>query len=98
MTDADCLEAEAATFRRLIGHLRVRNEVQNLDLMRLAGFCRNCLADWYREAAEERGIALSKAAAREHVYGMPYDEWKARYQTQPRADLAPTKAAKPDGG
>jgi hypothetical protein len=74
-------DLEAAAFRRLLEHLDSRKEqLQNLDLMNLAGFCRNCLAKWYRAAAEERGIALSEEAARERVYGMPYAEWKSRYQ------------------
>jgi len=75
-------EAEAAAFRRLTEHLRQRTDVQNLDLMEVAGFCRNCLARWYREGAAERGVELSKDEAREAVYGMPYDEWKARHQTE----------------
>jgi hypothetical protein len=74
--------AEAAAFRRLLEHLRTRHDVQNIDLMNLAGFCRNCLADWYREAAALQGLALDKEAAREHVYGMPFAEWKARHQTE----------------
>ena len=74
-------ELEAAAFRRLLRHLnQERNDVQNIDLMILAGFCRNCLADWYREAAAERGMELSKKQAREAVYGMPFVEWKAKYQ------------------
>jgi hypothetical protein len=73
-------ELEAAAFRRLVAHLRERTDVQNLDLMNLAGFCRNCLSKWYRAAAEERGVPLEDAAARELIYGMPYDEWKALYQ------------------
>lgn len=76
------LELEAAAYRRLVDHLRTRTDVQNIDLMNLVGFCRNCLANWYREAAEERGITLSKDDAREIVYGMPYAEWQARYQTE----------------
>ncbi len=76
------IEAEAAAFRRLAEHLRERPDVQNLDLMELAGFCRNCLSRWYAEAAAERGQDLSKDEAREIVYGMPYDEWKARHQTE----------------
>jgi uncharacterized protein len=79
MDDATQVQLEAAAFRRLVGHLRERSDVQNLDLMELAGFCRNCLARWYREAAEERGLELEDAAAREIVYGMPYAEWKARH-------------------
>lgn len=73
-------ELEAAAFRRLVEHLRTGTEVQNIDLMNLAGFCRNCLSNWLKDAAEERGIPLSKEESREHVYGMPYDEWKARHQ------------------
>ena len=73
---------EAAAFRRLLRHLRERSDVQNIDLMNLAGFCRNCLANWYREAAEGGGAALSRDEAREIVYGMPYGEWQARYQTE----------------
>jgi len=76
----DRTELEAAAFRRLVEHLREHPEVQNLDLMELAGFCRNCLSRWYREAAEERGVELSDADARELVYGMPYEEWKAKHQ------------------
>jgi len=75
-------EAEAAAFRRLTEHLRQRTDVQNLDLMDLAGFCRNCLSRWYRDAAAERGVELSKDEAREIVYGMPYEEWKSRHQTE----------------
>lgn len=78
-------ELEAAVFRRLTEHLRTRSEVQNIDLMNLAGFCRNCLSNWLKDAADERGIALSKESSRTHVYGMPYDEWKARYQTDANA-------------
>ena len=73
-------ELEAAAFRRLVEHLRTHNEVQNIDLMNLAGFCRNCLSKWYRAAAEERGVALSDDEAREIIYGMPYRDWKARFQ------------------
>jgi hypothetical protein len=73
---------EAAAFRALVEHLRAHPEVQNTDLMNLAGFCRNCLSKWYRAAAEERGLHLSDEQAREVVYGMPYDEWKAKHQTE----------------
>jgi uncharacterized protein len=73
-------ELEAAAFRRLVDHLRARTDVQNIELMDLAGFCRNCLSKWYRGAAAERGLELSDADAREAVYGMPYEEWKARHQ------------------
>ena len=75
-------ELEAAAFRRLVQHLRERADVQNIDLMNLAGFCRNCLANWYREAAEARGLDVGKDESREHIYGMPYEEWKARHQTE----------------
>lgn len=75
-------ELEAAAFRRLVEHLRERTDVQNIDLMNLAGFCRNCLSNWYREAAEARGIPLGKEDSREIVYGMPYEEWKAEYQRE----------------
>jgi len=81
-------ELEAAAFRRLVAHLRERTDVQNLDLMNLAGFCRNCLSRWYREAAEERGVNLPDPAAREIVYGMPYDEWKKKYQKEPTKPVA----------
>ena len=80
MDEATRTELEAAAFRTLVLHLRERTDVQNIDLMDLAGFCRNCLSRWYREAAEERGIELEDAEAREIVYGMPYEEWKSRYQ------------------
>jgi hypothetical protein len=73
-------ELEAAAFRRLLGHLRERTDVQNLDLMNLAGFCRNCLSNWLKDAADEKGVALSKDESREAVYGMPYETWKATYQ------------------
>lgn len=75
-------EIEAAAFRRLVEHLRTRSDVQNIDLMNLAGFCRNCCSKWYRAAAEERGIQMSYDEARELVYGMPYDEWKNKYQSE----------------
>ena len=75
------IQAEAAAFRRLITHLQERTDVQNIDLMNLGGFCRNCLSKWYRAEAQERGIELTDGEARAHVYGMPYDEWKQRYQT-----------------
>ncbi|GAB5447327.1 DUF1244 domain-containing protein [Gymnodinialimonas sp.] len=82
MTDAERTELEAAAFRRLVHHLRDRTDVQNIDMMNLAGFCRNCLSRWYAEAAADKGIDLDKEAAREIVYGMPYDEWKTRYQDE----------------
>jgi hypothetical protein len=80
MDQATQTELEAAAFRKLVSHLQERSDVQNIDLMNLAGFCRNCLSKWYRAAAEERGIELADAEARERVYGMPYEEWKAKYQ------------------
>src|ERR1700704_3128646 len=73
-------ELEAAVFRRLVEHLRGRTDVQNIDLMNLAGFCRNCLSNWMKDAADAKGVSLSKDDSREAVYGMPYDEWKAKYQ------------------
>jgi hypothetical protein len=79
-------EIEAAAFRRLVEHLRERTDVQNIDLMNLAGFCRNCCSKWYRAAAEERGIQMSYEEAREIVYGMPYPEWKEKYQTEATAE------------
>ena len=86
MDDKTRTELEAAAFRRLVAHLQERTDVQNIDLMNLAGFCRNCLSKWYRAAAEERGVALSDPEAREIVYGMPYDAWKAKYQAEASAD------------
>ncbi len=82
MTEATRTELEAEAFRRLVAHLRGRHDVQNIELMELAGFCRNCLSNWYQEAAAAKGVALSKEEAREIVYGMPYETWKARYQTE----------------
>jgi hypothetical protein len=73
---------EAAAFRRLVSHLRERTDVQNIDMMNLAGFCRNCLSNWYREAANEAGVELGKEASREIIYGMPYDEWRTRHQRE----------------
>ena len=75
-------ELEAAVFRRLVEHLRTHTEVQNIDLMNLAGFCRNCLSNWMKDAADARGVALSKDESREAVYGMPYEEWKAKHQKE----------------
>jgi len=76
------IEFEAAAFRTLVEHLRSRTDVQNIDLMNLAGFCRNCLANWYKDAADAAGVGLSKEEAREIIYGMPYEEWRARHQTE----------------
>ena len=81
-------ELEAAVFRRLVEHLRSRTDVQNIDLMNLAGFCRNCLSNWYEDAAKARGVDVSRPEARERVYGMPYDEWRAKYQS---GDKQPVK-------
>jgi hypothetical protein len=78
----DSTEFEAAAFRRLLAHLDERADVQNIELMILAGFCRNCLADWYREAAAERGVDLDKDAARERIYGEPFAQWKAKHQKE----------------
>ena len=79
-------ELEAAAFRRLVEHLRERTDVQNIDLMNLAGFCRNCLSKWYRAAAEEKGLPLSDPDAREVIYGMPYKEWQAKHQKEATAE------------
>ena len=79
-------DLEAAAFRRLVSHLQDRTDVQNIDMMNLAGFCRNCLSRWYREAAEDAGISMENDAARELIYGMPYAEWKEKYQTEASAE------------
>ena len=83
MDEKTRMEVEAVVLRRLVDHLQMHTEVQNIDLMNLAGFCRNCLSKWYREAAEERGIEMSYEEARELIYGMPYAQWKAKYQKEP---------------
>jgi uncharacterized protein len=89
-------ELEAAVFRRLVGHLRARTDVQNIDLMNLAGFCRNCLSNWMKEEADAKGVAVSKDESREAVYGMPYEEWKAKYQgTATPEQLAAMKKVHP---
>ncbi len=97
LSDAQRTEIEAAAFRKLLEHLQRRTDVQNIDLMILAGFCRNCLSRWYRNAARERGIELDDDAAREAIYGMSYDEWKRKHQ-QPASEeqLAAYKALPPD--
>ncbi|TNE57378.1 MAG: DUF1244 domain-containing protein [Alphaproteobacteria bacterium] len=82
MDEETRVKLEAAAFRRLLSHLDGRKDVQNIDLMILAGFCRNCLSNWYQEAADEMGLEVSKEAAREAVYGMPYDAWKEKYQKE----------------
>src|SRR5579864_1483433 len=93
MDDNTRTELEAATFRALVAHLRERTDVQNIDLMNLAGFCRNCLSKWYRAAAEDKGVELSDPQAREIVYGMPYDEWRKQYQKEASADQKAAFAA-----
>ena len=85
LTKEEQTEFEAAAFRRLVKHLRERADVQNIDLMNLAGFCRNCLSNWYLDAATEAGADLTRDQSREIVYGMPYDEWKARHQGEANA-------------
>ena len=82
MDDKTRIELEAAVYRRLVEHLRGRSHVQNIDLMNLAGFCRNCLSNWMKEAADQRGLAMTKDESREIVYGMPYDEWRTKYQKE----------------
>jgi hypothetical protein len=79
-------ELEAAVYRRLVDHLRSRTDVQNIDMMNLAGFCRNCLSNWMKDAATEKGIAMSKDESREIVYGMPYEEWRRKHQKEANAD------------
>ena len=79
------VELEAAVFRRLVEHLRSRTDVQNIDLMNLAGFCRNCLSNWMKDAADAKGLAMTKDMSREAVYGMPYDEWRTKYQQEASA-------------
>lgn len=86
MTEINETELQAAAFRRLVQHLREHTEVQNIDLMNLAGFCRNCLSKWYKAAAEENGLEMDYEQAREIVYGMPYVEWKKRYQNEASAE------------
>ena len=86
MDEMTRIKLEAAAFRGLIGHLRERTDVQNIDIMNLAGFCRNCLSKWYKAAADEQGVNLSKEEALEAVYGMPYSEWKRRYQQEATAE------------
>jgi hypothetical protein len=82
MDDKTQTELEAAVFRRLVEHLRSRTDVQNIDLMNLAGFCRNCLSNWMKDAADAKGVPLTKDGSREAVYGMPYEEWKAKHQKE----------------
>lgn len=95
MDDKTRTELEAAAFRRLVSHLRERKDVQNIDMMNLAGFCRNCLSNWYADAAQGEGIEMTKDEAREIVYGMPFDQWRAKYQTEatPEQQAAFAKSA-----
>jgi hypothetical protein len=96
MDAATRTELEAAAFRRLVQHLRERTDVQNIDLMNMAGFCRNCLSNWLKDAADAKGVALSKDESREYVYGMPYEEWKQRHQEEAApAQLAAFEKNKP---
>ncbi len=97
--DATRTELEAAAFRRLVAHLRERTDVQNIDLMTLAGFCRNCLSNWVEDAARERNLPVDRAQAREHVYGMPYEAWKAKHQAgAPPAQVGDPAAAAREHG
>jgi len=86
LTEEQQRDFEAAAFRRLLAHLRERSDVQNIDLMNLAGFCRNCLSNWYREAANAAGVEMDKEESREIIYGMPYGEWRAKHQTEASAE------------
>ena len=96
MSEQQRLELEAAAFRRLVAHLQQRTDVQNIDLMNLSGFCRNCLSKWYQAAADERGIAMDYDQARETIYGMPYADWKNQFQREATPDqLAAFESRKP---
>lgn len=97
MQDQNATELEAAVFRRLVQYLRDHTEVQNIDLMNLAGFCRNCLSKWYKAAAEDRGITMDYEEAREIIYGMPYTEWKAKYNREATREQLDAFAAKQSG-
>jgi hypothetical protein len=98
LTEQQQRDFEAAAFRRLVEHLRQRGDVQNIDLMNLAGFCRNCLSNWYGDAAREAGVSMSKEESREIVYGMPYAEWQSKHQTEASdAQKAVYETAKPAG-
>jgi uncharacterized protein len=96
MDDQTRTELEAAVYRRLVEHLRQRTDVQNIDLMNLAGFCRNCLSNWMKDAADAKGLAMTKHESREIVYGMPFDQWRAKYQKDatPEQKAAFDKAAR----
>jgi uncharacterized protein len=95
LDDKTRTELEAAVYRRLVEHLRQRTDVQNIDLMNLAGFCRNCLSNWMKDAADAKGVPMTKDESRETIYGMPFDEWKAKYQKEASKEqqAAFTKAA-----
>ena len=93
MDDQTRTTLEAAAFRRLLEHLRARTDVQNIELMNLAGFCRNCLSNWMKDAADARGVPMTKDQSREAVYGMPYDEWRAKYQKEASAEQKAAFAA-----
>ncbi|MCZ8184506.1 MAG: DUF1244 domain-containing protein [Beijerinckiaceae bacterium] len=98
LPDAETIRnLEAAAFRRLLQHLRDRPEVQNIDLMNLAGFCRNCLSNWMEDAARDQGVPLDRNGARSHVYGMPYEEWKARHQKEASAEQQAAFASRDPG-
>ena len=97
LDDSTLEQAQAAAFRRLVLHLRERTDVQNIQLMNLAGFCRNCLSKWLAAAAKERGVNLTYDEARERVYGMPYSEWKAKHQTEATAEQKAAFASGSDG-
>ncbi|MGH8433121.1 MAG: DUF1244 domain-containing protein [Pseudomonas sp.] len=90
MTEQEHLELEAAAFRQLVQHLRSRPDVQNIELMNLAGFCRNCLSKWYKAAADDIGLAVTAEQAREEIYGMPYNEWKSKYQKEASSEQQAT--------
>ena len=96
MDDKTRTELEAAAFRRLLEHLRSRTDVQNIDLMNLAGFCRNCLSNWMKDAADAKGVPMTKDESREAIYGMPFEEWKAKYQREAGSEkLAAFEKARP---
>ena len=97
MDDNTRTELEAAVFRRLVAHLRSRTDVQNIDLMNLAGFCRNCLSNWLKEEADARGMAMSKDESREAVYGMPYETWKASFQSEATPEQLAAMKSAPSG-
>ena len=98
MNEQTRTEVEAAAFRRLVEHLRANTELQNIDLMNLAGFCRNCLSKWYRAAAEDRGVEMTYEDAREIIYDMPYSEWKSRHQQEATPEQKAAYEARPGRG